>query len=359
MSSPSKELSPNANDGPAQALELTTPRAPMVAVVIPCYRVTQHITDVIARIGPECHQIYVVDDCCPDNSGDYVQRHCTDSRIRIIRHERNLGVGGAVMTGYQAALMRGADILVKIDGDGQMPPELIGRFIAPIRDGIADYTKGNRFYDLSNLRSMPRLRIFGNAALSFMSKFSSGYWDVFDPTNGYTAIHSRLAAHLPLDRISRRYFFESDMLFRLNTLRAVVVDVPMSARYSGELSHLKVSDIFGEFLWGHSRNFAKRIFYNYFLRDLSAASLQLVLGCLLVVAGATYGVLKWSFNPGDPATAGTVMLAALPIMLGLQLVLAFLMWDMQSVPRIPIHTRLTDDPDAITDKLHVSGDSPE
>lgn len=334
-------------------------QAPVVAVVIPCYRVTEHIADVIARIGPECHHIYVVDDCCPDNSGEYVQQHCMDSRIRIIRNPRNLGVGGAVMTGYQAALMEGADILVKIDGDGQMPPELLRRFIAPIRDGIADYTKGNRFYDLSNLRSMPPLRLFGNAALSFMSKFSSGYWDVFDPTNGYTAIHGRLAAHLPLDRISRRYFFESDMLFRLNTLRAVVVDIPMSARYNDEISHLKISRIFGEFLWGHARNFAKRIFYNYFLRDLSAASLQLVLGTLLMIAGATYGLLKWFFNPGDPATAGTVMLAALPIMLGLQLVLAFLMWDMQSVPRIPIYPRLSDEPDVVTNPLRISGDSRE
>ncbi|MFD0739057.1 glycosyltransferase family 2 protein [Lysobacter koreensis] len=332
---------------------------PVVAVVIPCYRVTQHIVDVIERIGPECQQIYVVDDCCPDNSGEYVRTHCTDSRVRILRNQRNLGVGGAVMAGYEAALKGGADILVKIDGDGQMPPELLRRFVAPILSGVADYTKGNRFYDLSMVRSMPTLRLLGNAALSFMSKFSSGYWDVFDPTNGYTAIHRRVAAHLPLDRISRRYFFESDMLFRLNTLRAMVVDVPMAARYNDEVSNLKISRIFGEFFWGHARNFAKRIFYNYFLRDLSAASLQLVLGALLMGAGATYGLLKWFFNPGNPATAGTVMLAALPIMLGLQLVLAFLMWDMQSVPRMPVHPRLPDEPDVVNHPPHPSGDSLE
>lgn len=329
---------------------------PTIAVIIPCYRVTQHIADVIKRIGPECHQIFVVDDCCPDNSGEYVQKHCTDSRIRILRNRCNLGVGGAVMAGYQAAIRNGADILVKLDGDGQMPPELICRFIAPISNGTADYTKGNRFYDLSNLRSMPPLRLFGNAALSFMSKFSSGYWDIFDPTNGYTAIHSRVAAHLPLDRISSRYFFESDMLFRLNTLRAMVVDIPMAARYGDEVSHLRASRVFSEFFVGHTRNFTKRIFYNYFLRDLSAASLQLVLGVLLLIGGTAFGLLKWIFNSGNPATAGTVMLAALPIMLGLQLVLAFLMWDMQSVPRMPIHPRLPDMPDIATDPLRASGD---
>jgi dolichol-phosphate mannosyltransferase len=263
------------------------------------------------------------------------------------------------MTGYEAALSDGADILVKIDGDGQMPPELIGRFIAPILDGAADYTKGNRFYDLANLRSMPPLRLFGNAVLSLMSKFSSGYWDVFDPTNGYTAIHRRVALHLPMNRISRRYFFESDMLFRLNTLQAMVFDIPMAARYYDEVSHLKVSRIFGEFLLGHIRNFGKRIFYNYFLRDLSAASLQLVLGIFLMISGTTFGLLKWFLSPANPATAGTVMLAALPIMLGLQLVLAFLMWDMQSVPRIPIHPRLPDEPDAVTTPLQIPGESGE
>jgi dolichol-phosphate mannosyltransferase len=340
--------------------KLTSPlaitHAPIVAVVIPCYRVTQHITDVIKRIGPECHQIYVVDDCCPDNSGEYVQKHCADARIRIIRNRCNLGVGGAVMAGYQAALKEGADILVKIDGDGQMPPELIRRFIAPLLNGSADYAKGNRFYDLSNLRSMPALRLFGNAALSFMSKFSSGYWDIFDPTNGYTAIHGKVAAHLPLERISHRYFFETDMLFRLNTLRALVVDIPMAARYGDEISHLKPSRVFTEFFVGHTRNFAKRIFYNYFLRDLSAASLQLLLGILLMAGGAIFGLSKWLFNPATPASAGTVMLAALPIMLGLQLLLAFLMWDMQAAPHAAIHSRLPDEPD--TESLHATPGKP-
>lgn len=330
---------------------------PIVVVVMPCYRVTRHVVDVIERIGPECHRIYVVDDCCPDNSGEYLKAHCSDPRLRVLRNERNLGVGGAVMAGYSAALSEGADILVKIDGDGQMPPELIPRFIAPLLEGVADYTKGNRFYDLSNVRSMPPLRLIGNATLSFMSKFSSGYWDIFDPTNGYTAIHGKVAAHLPMDRISPRYFFESDMLFRLNTLRAMVVDIPMKARYGEEVSNLKVSRVVGEFMGGHTRNFFKRIFYNYFLRDLSAASLQLVLGTLLITAGGGYGLLKWFFNPGSPATAGTVMLAALPIMIGLQLVLAFLMWDMQSAPRAPVHPRLPDEPDSGDNPMPLSGES--
>lgn len=312
-----------------------------IAVVIPSYRVTRHICEVIARIGPSCSAIYVVDDCCPDNSGEYVTRHCNDPRVVVLRNERNLGVGGAVMVGYSAAIRDGHQVLVKIDGDGQMAPELVDRFVDPIISGAADYTKGNRFYDLRDVSSMPVIRLIGNAGLSFFSKLSTGYWDLFDPTNGYTALHSSVAAHLPYEKISKRYFFESDLLFRLNTLRAVVIDIPMRAHYADETSHLRISKILGSFFFGHIRNFSKRIFYNYFLRDLSPGSLQLVLGIAMLVAGSAFGAYSWANSPlGGVATAGTVMLAALPIILGIQLLLSFLMLDMQSVPRNPIHPRL-------------------
>lgn len=316
---------------------------PIVAVVIPSYRVTRHVLDVIGRVGSECQQIYVVDDACPDASGQHVIDNCTDPRVRVIHNQVNLGVGGAVMAGYRAALDAGADILVKIDGDGQMPPEFLGRFIRPILDGQADYTKGNRFYDIRDVAEMPWIRLVGNAGLSFMSKLSTGYWDLFDPTNGYTAIHASVAARLPYDKISERYFFESDILFRLNTLRAVVVDIPMTAHYADETSHLRISRILGSFLWGHAKNFCKRIFYNYFLRDLSPGSLQLLLGAAMVTAGVVFGLHAW-INSDRVATAGTVMLAALPIILGLQLLLSFLMLDMQAVPTKPVHPRLGGQP---------------
>ena len=200
-----------------------------IAVVIPSYRVKKHILEVISGIGNEVERIYVVDDLCPEQSGDFVEAHCDDPRVRIIRHEVNQGVGGAVMSGYRAAIEEGVDIIVKVDGDGQMDPSLIPYFVEPIISGNADYTKGNRFFDLESVRAMPRIRLFGNAVLSFMTKMSSGYWDLFDPTNGYTAIHADVAKHLPFEKISKRYFFETDILFRLNTVRAVVVDMPMEA----------------------------------------------------------------------------------------------------------------------------------
>lgn len=316
--------------------------AARIAVVIPCFRVTAHVLGVIAGIGPEVARIIVVDDACPDGSGRLVQSGCSDPRVQVVFHERNLGVGGAVTTGYRHAIEAGADVIVKLDGDGQMDPALLPRLVAPILAGEADYTKGNRFYDLRCITRMPALRLFGNAVLSFLNKFSTGYWDVFDPTNGYTAIAGRVAAILPLDRIERRYFFESDMLFRLGTFRAVVRDMPMDAYYGSEVSNLRIGEVLPGFLFKHLRNCGKRIFYNYFLRDMSAASLELVVGALLLVFGVSYGSWHWwrSLATGQVAATGVIMLAAMPVLIGLQLLLAFLSHDVASVPRSPLAGRL-------------------
>lgn len=313
-----------------------------IAVVIPCHRVTRHIADVIAGIGPEVDAIYCVDDACPDDSGEFIRSQVKDPRVRVQRLEANQGVGGAVMAGYRTAIAEGARVLVKIDGDGQMDPSLLPAFVAPILRREADYTKGNRFFDLRRIGDMPLLRRIGNLGLSFMAKASSGYWDIFDPTNGYTALHADVAARLPMESVSKRYFFETDLLFRLNTLRAVVVDIPMDARYGDETSGLKVSQILGEFFFKHLRNTFKRVFYNYFLRDLSVASFELVAGLALLLFGVAFGGWHWqaSLASGEAATAGTVMVSALSLLLGTQLLLSFLAYDIASVPRRALHPRL-------------------
>ncbi|WP_448093713.1 glycosyltransferase family 2 protein [Pseudomonas lini] len=310
-----------------------------IAIVIPCYKVKKHILNVINDMIQEVDKIYVVDDCCPEASGDFVESNCTDQRVTVVRCIENQGVGGAVMTGYSAAISDGMDIIVKVDGDGQMDPNLIPAFVMPIINGEADYTKGNRFFDLEEIRQMPKIRLFGNAALSFMTKLSSGYWDLFDPTNGFTAIHRDVAKHLPMKKISRRYFFETDMLFRLNTLRAVVVDIPMDAKYADEVSNLKISKVIGEFFFKHMRNMGKRIFYNYYLRDMSLASLELPIGLIMVILGSLFGISHWisSLQSGIATSAGTVMLSALPVILGTQFILAFIGHDIQSIPKRPLH----------------------
>ncbi|HEY3645306.1 MAG TPA: glycosyltransferase family 2 protein [Gammaproteobacteria bacterium] len=314
-----------------------------IAVVIPCYRVKARVLDLLARIGPEVARIYCVDDACPEGSGDHIEQGCRDRRVKVLRHAGNQGVGGAVMTGYRAALADGAGIVVKLDGDGQMDPALIGAITRPVAAGQADYTKGNRFYSLENLQGMPALRLIGNAVLSFMTKFSTGYWDIADPTNGFTAVHARVLKVLPLEKIARRWFFETDMMFRLNTLGAVVVDVPMQATYSDERSNLSIPRVLPEFLVRHMFNYAKRIFYNYFLRGFSIASVQLVLGLVLTVFGVSFSIAKWALaqGRGEFASAGTVMIGGLSIILGFQLLLSFLNEDMRGQPRVTLQSRLS------------------
>jgi dolichol-phosphate mannosyltransferase len=313
-----------------------------VAVVIPCYRVTRHILPLLAEFGPGVERIYCVDDCCPDGSGDLVERTCSDPRVTVLRNPVNLGVGGAVLNGYRRAIEEGATVIVKVDGDGQMDPSLVEFFAAPILAGDADYTKGNRFFDLRGIRSMPMLRRVGNLGLSFMAKASTGYWDLFDPTNGYTAIHAEIARRLPFDSISTRYFFESDILFRLNVMRAKVLDVPMDARYADEVSGLKVSKIVGEFFVKHLRNVVKRIGYNYFLRDMSMASIELLIGLPMLLFGTAFGLYHWVHSAEDRlfTPLGTIMLAALSVMLGLQLLLAFLSHETSAMPRHALHPLL-------------------
>lgn len=310
----------------------------MIAVIIPCFKVKEHILGVISKIGTEVGRIYVVDDCCPEGTGKWVEERCADSRVMVLYHKANLGVGGAVITGYRKALEEGAKIIVKLDGDGQMDSTLIPKVIEPIKNLQADYVKGNRFYDLGNLRGMPGSRRFGNAILSFVNKAASGYWNIMDPTNGFTALSSTALRLLPLEKISNSFFFEQDMLFRLHTIRAVVVDYPMMARYEKEKSNLKIWKVLFSFPLKYISRLFKRIFYSYFLRDFNAGSLELVLAILFMGFGGIFGIIKWlqSNASEHPATAGTVILAALPVILGFQLFLSFLHFDIANIPQKPI-----------------------
>ena len=314
-----------------------------LAVVIPCYRVTDRVLEVIERIGPEVAMIFAVDDACPDGSGKLIESQARDPRVRVLFNDRNKGVGGAVIAGYRAALEAGANIIVKLDGDGQMDPALIATIARPVIEGRADYSKGNRFHSVWNVRQMPATRLMGNAALSFLTKLSSGYWSIFDPTNGYTAIHSEALRRLQLANVSERYFFETDMLINLGNIRAVVTDVPMEARYAGENSHLRIHRVFGHFLGKNLKELFKRILYTFFLRDFSLASAQLLVGVLFLTFGSVFGGIEWykSVVTGEPATTGTVMIATLPVILGFQLVLSFLGFDMANEPRIPIQPALS------------------
>ncbi len=307
-----------------------------IAVVIPCYKVANHLADVLARIGPEVSDIYCSIDGCPEGSREVASRaQSLDPRIQVLFHEKNSGVGFAFMAGARKAFADGAEIVVKLDGDGQMPPEKIPDLVEPLIRGEADFSKGNRFFHLEDLQTMPVIRMIGNAGLSFFSKLSTGYWNLFDPTNGFIALRADIAIRLPWEKIDQKYFFESDLLFRLYTLRAIVVDVPMKSHYGSEQSHLNIFRAAVYFPFYHLRNFLKRTFYCYFLREFNIASLNLILGLGLIGFGLSFGLFQWirGYELNQLASAGTVMFAALPLILGWQALLAFFAFDVGNVPR--------------------------
>jgi dolichol-phosphate mannosyltransferase len=313
-----------------------------IAVVIPTYRAKATILSVLALIGPEVDKVYVVDDACPEQTGNFVAEHCTDQRVRVLHNEINQGVGGATLAGYRAAVADNATVIVKLDADAQMDPGLISYFVQPILSGQADYTKGNRFFDAVSLSSMPRVRIFGNAVLSLMTKVSTGYWSNVDPSNGYTAIHACLVPLLPIDQVSKRFFFETDMLFYLGMLRAVVIDIPIIAHYGEEESNLKIQSVLLPFTWAHGTRFFRRIALNYFVRDFSFASLCLLAGAPLFIFGLVFGAVNWVAHLGSeaPTPTGTIMIATLSILLGIQFLLFFFSADIASAPRRPLHVLL-------------------
>jgi glycosyltransferase involved in cell wall biosynthesis len=311
-----------------------------VWLVVPCYRVTAHILDVIAKTPAWVDGIACVDDACPDHSGDFIEQNNKDPRVVVVRLAQNQGVGGATMAGYREAIARGGQVLVKVDGDDQMDLGYIAHLVAPILLGEADYAKGNRFTSISHLATMPAIRVLGNAALSFAAKLSTGYWNIFDPTNGYTAIEGQVARMVVEKRVSRRFFFETDLLYHLGTLRAVVRDVPMPARYGGEVSNLRIGAIVGPFALKHLRNFFQRVLGQYFVRDFSAASLELVFGVVFMLFGIGYATHYMTTPHTQAASAGVVMAAALPVILGAQLLMQALNFDVLNVPSRPIHPYL-------------------
>lgn len=306
-----------------------------IAVIIPCYKVKSFIIKVLKDIGPEVSLIIIIDDACPEKSGKFIFENIGDPRLVLIEHEFNQGVGGATISGYKRALESDCNYFVKLDGDGQMDSRQILRLTSSLRTGSADYSKGNRYFDVEQMHRIPKIRLMGNLMLSFMSKFASGYWNIFDPNNGFTAINRKTLESLPLDKVSKRYFFESDMLFRLNLLGAVVKDVPMPPKYAEEVSGLNIFKSIFEFGYKHLRNFIKRIAYNYFLRDFNIASISILIGAPLLCFGLIYGLFNFvhSISLDRPTPPSSLILVSVTVISGIQLLLNFFTFDIQNVPK--------------------------
>jgi len=316
-----------------------------IAAVIPAYRVKNEIEAVLKSLPAFLRYIIVVDDCSPDSTFDLVKQSAQiDGRIVILRHEHHRGVGGAMVTGFRKALELGAQIVVKVDGDGQMDPEFIPSLIAPLIRGEADYAKGNRFRDFDALRHMPLIRRAGNLGLSFLTKAATGYWNCFDPTNGFIAIRAEVLAQLPLEKIDQTYFFETSMLAHLYLLGAYVLDIPMPARYGGEISSLSIHRTLFEFPPKLLATFIRRIVLKNFLYDFSIMSIYLLFGVPLLLFGLIFGTNKWIdyAERGVPAPTGTVMLPTLSVILAVQILLSTIEIDLQSAPKTPLSKSLSE-----------------
>ena len=293
------------------------------------------IDRVIDTMPDYVDHIVIVDDCSPDATSEVVRAN-PDPRVSLIRHEVNQGVGGAIITGHEKAMELGADVNVIMAGDAQMDPAYLPALLEEVTDGGYGFAKANRFFSPESFDGMPRYRVLGNIGLSFMTKLASGYWHLFDPQNGYTAIRTSVLRRLPLRNVAKRYSFENDLLIHLNILQVPAVDVPIPAVYGDEVSSIKLSKVVPELIQLLGRGFWRRIWYRYVLWSFSPIALLLVLGLALFVFGL--GVSVWlaflSLN-SVIATAATVMLAALPLMLGVQMLISALQLDIQASPDTP------------------------
>lgn len=322
-------------------------RALPIAVVIPSFRAAGTIGGVLRAIGPEVEHIYVVDDGCPDATGEQALKDVRDPRILVLKNPRNLGVGGAMKHGYARALGDGAGIIVKLDADGQMDPSHISRLIAPILAGAADYAKGNRFAPARlmpsgtsprALETMPPARRAGNMAFSVLHKAATGYWRIGDPANGYTAVHARALERIGLEALADCFFFETDMLFRLNLVDAVVADVPLPACYPGSGSSLSLRRVAPRFAVMTANRLVRRLRFKYFAGRWNLGSVKLAAAMAMIAAAAGLAGWQWLEIPGSPGL-GAAGAATTCLLLGLALLAAAGLYDARRIAREPLSSR--------------------
>lgn len=305
-----------------------------VTVVVPAYNVAPHILQVLKTIPEFVDEVVVVDDCGSDETGQLLAQ-VSDPRVVVLKHECNQGVGGAMVTGLKRALKDGSDLIVKMDGDGQMDPRYIPNLLAPlIEEGYA-YAKGNRFLDNAKLRDMPTLRLLGNYGLTFLTKLASGYWHVFDPQNGFVALKAEALEKIDLDHIAKRYFFENDMLVHLNIFGFRVKDVPIPARYGEEASSMSIFEVLVTFPVYLFKRFWYRLYQKDILREFSPNAVFWVCGLALFSWGFLFGAYTWakSLLLLQFASTGTVMLSVLPLVMGFELILQAIILEIKESPR--------------------------
>lgn len=236
-----------------------------ISIIVPCYNEEGKIANTLRTMPNYADTVYVIDDCSTDGSVAVVQ-HCMerDSRIKLVRHDVNQGVGRAIATGYQAVLAGGEDIAVVMAGDGQMAPEDLPDLLEPIVSDQADYVKGNRFFHKVGVAPVPRVRLIGNLGLSVLTKIASGYWHVSDTQCGYTAMRRDFLSFIDWDTLYPRYGCPNDILTKLNIVNARVAEVPVRAVYGkGWASKMRAHKVFFPLLALLAFLFFKRLYHKY------------------------------------------------------------------------------------------------
>ena len=304
----------------------------VIAAVVPAHNEAAHIRDVISGLPAIVDHIVVVDDKSADDTAQLAETS-SDPRVRVIRHERNTGVGGAIISGHKLALELGSDVDVIFAGDDQMDPTYLPALLDPIVHEGYGFTKANRFYSSTSYQGMPTYRVFGNVVLSLANKAASGYWNLFDPQNGYTATSAEVLRRLDLDSISQGYEFENDYLLNLNILNVRAKDIPIPARYGAEVSGMKMRKVIPAIGGMLFAGFFRRVLRKYVVGSFSPIALFLFSGLLLWLFSALFGAwtIYETIGPGA-ATTGTVLLAVVPFLMWFQLILTALTLDIQASP---------------------------
>jgi glycosyltransferase involved in cell wall biosynthesis len=302
-----------------------------VAVVVPAHDEEELIGGTLAGIPEFVDRVYVVDDSSRDATAARAQE-AGDSRVEVISHDQNEGVGAAIVTGYRRALAEGIDVACVMAADGQMDPGDLERIATPVARGEVDYAKANRLFTGQAWTLMPRHRYLGNAVLSMLTKIASGYWHVADSQSGYTAISRETLEQLDLDRIYRRYGFPNDMLVHLNVWNARVRDVPSRPIYGvGERSEIKLWRVIPAIAWLLFKGFFWRLREKYVIRDFHPLVFFYTLGILLTVAGLVLGAVETVLRlMGNELTTPTMILVALLLISGSQFTLFAMWFDMES-----------------------------
>lgn len=303
-----------------------------IAVIIPYYNASSYVREVVDGLPDFISKIYIVDDYGSEPLPKVLNDH---KKVEIIKNEKNLGVGGATKEGFKKAINDEMDIVVKVDADNQMDTTYIPDLVKPLITNDAEYAKGNRFRDFKALQNMPFTRKVGNLMLSFLVKAATGYWNNFDPTNGFFAVEVKTLKNLSFKNISNRYYFETSLIAELYFQDARISDISMPAIYADETSNMSVWKMPFVFFPRLFKTFTKRIIKSYFLYDFNMSSVYILLGLPLFLFGFIYGVYTWWFYSSQDifAPTGTIMLVTLTIILGFQLLLQAIHYDIIKAPK--------------------------